>query len=130
MKRRNFTKATRVEIVKRAKTDLAIGTKVCEKCGLPCKRWEIHHLVMDAMETNKSRKLTAADGALWCIPCHKEETKAQAAILAKARDREASHLRANPPSQHPVPRRPSKREERASQPSKLDSLPPRRALYR
>ncbi len=101
MTRRNFTKAVRVEIVKRSMRN---GQTYCEapNCGQPCKRFEIHHLTSDAMETNKSRRLTAADGALWCLPCHSAETKAQAPILAKARAREAAHLKANPAPKRPM----------------------------
>jgi len=101
MTRRNFIRSVRVEIVRRATRD---GQAYCEApgCGGLAKRFEIHHLKMDAMEIDKSRKLTAKDGALWCIPCHDKETSAQAPILAQARAREASHLRAAPPPEHPM----------------------------
>lgn len=108
-KRRNFTKAIRVEIIKRSTRD---GVVYCERCGLPARRFDIHHREMDAMQTDKSRKLTAKDGELLCAgkpeTCHSIETKAQMPILAKARDTEAYHLNAKPPSQHPVRSRPSK----------------------
>lgn len=97
MSRREFSRAVKVEIIKRATRNSQV---YCERegCGLPCRKFEIHHLVMDAMETDKSRKLTAANGALWCIPCHDAETKAQAPILAKARAREAAHVGATRPA--------------------------------
>lgn len=111
MKRRNFSRPVAVEIAKRAlRPD---GQMACEKCGAIGGKLELHHLVMDAMETDKSRKLTAADGAMWCQPCHKPETKAQAAILAEARAREASALSVSTPSRRPMnsPQKP-KRESR------------------
>lgn len=91
MNRRNFSRPVRVEIVKRATRDSQVYCEH-EDCGLPCKKFELHHLKMDALEVDKSRKLTAADGALFCIPCHDRESKAQAPILAKALAREAAHL--------------------------------------
>jgi hypothetical protein len=90
MSRREFTRAVAVEIAKRAlRPD---GQMACEKCGAIGGKLELHHLTLDAMETDKSRKLTSADGALWCRQCHDVETKAQAPILAQARAREASAL--------------------------------------
>lgn len=90
MARREFTKTVKVEIIRRATVN---GAQVCEKCrGWPLKAFELHHLKMDALEIDKRRRLTVADGALWCIPCHAEETAAQAPILARVKAREASHL--------------------------------------
>lgn len=123
MTRRNFTTAVRVEIVKRATRD---GVVYCEHegCGLPTKKYEVHHLKMDAMEVDKSRKLTALDGALFCIPCHDRETKVQRPILAQALAREASHLRV-PRHKVKIPS-PPKREK-----LKRDVLPtpPRRQIF-
>lgn len=101
-KRRNFSTAVRVAIKQRAKREN--GQFYCEApgCGLPCKKGEAHHIVMDAMEIDKSRKLTADQGLWYCLPCHKAATKAQAPVLAKARAREAAHLSAKPPSPRPM----------------------------
>lgn len=87
--RRNFDKRTQVAIIRRATAD---GKVLCERCNALCKTWEIHHRDQDAMEVDKSRKLTPADGELLCKPCHKVLSKAQAPVLAKALRREAAHL--------------------------------------
>lgn len=102
MKRRNFSTAVRVAIKQRAKREN--GQLYCESlaCGVPCKRGEVHHKDMDAMAIDKRRKLTADDGIFLCISCHKEATKMQMPILAKARAREAAHLSAKPPSPRPM----------------------------
>ena len=130
-KRREFSKAVKVEIVKRATREN--GETYCEACGLPCKLFEIHHLDMDAMQVDKSRKLTAADGKLLCIPCHDIETAKQAPVLAKARAREAAHVGVRTRPTVELKSAPFARTEkaikRAAQPSKLDALPPRRSLY-
>jgi hypothetical protein len=98
-KRRNFTKAVRVEIRKRG---VALGLSkgfsgpACERCGLSAKKFEVNHRDMDAMQIDKRRKLTADDGELLCADgpnsCHKIETRKQMPVLVKARKREASHL--------------------------------------
>jgi len=97
MTRRNFARAVRVEKI-RAQTRESVV--YCEGCGLPCRRFEIHHRDMDAMQIDKSRKLTVADAQLLCAgagSCHERETAKQRPILAKALAREASHLGAKAP---------------------------------
>lgn len=87
--RREFDKRTQVAIIKRA---TAGGQVLCERCNALCRRWEIHHIEQDAMQTNKSAKLTPCDGVLLCKPCHDVVTKAQAPVLAKVLRIEAAHL--------------------------------------
>jgi hypothetical protein len=82
--------------------------------------FEIHHKYMDAMQVDKSRKLTADDGLLLCIPCHLAETAKQAPILAKAKRIEAKHLGVKPKSKW-------LKKAKETKPSK--SLPPRREIY-
>jgi hypothetical protein len=119
MKRREFSRAVRVEIAKRATR--ADGQIACEKCGAIGLRLDLHHLEQDAMQIDKSRKLTAADGALWCKPCHDQESKAQAPILAKALAREAAHVGA---------RKPSTMKGRPKPPAKPPrEMPPRRPMF-
>lgn len=112
MPRREFSKAVQVEIIKRASADGGRSVPYCEECVLPVRgRFEIHHLDQDALQIDKKRKLTAADGQLLCRPCHSEITKAQAPVLAKAKRREAKHLgvRSNKPK---IPARPKPVKER------------------
>jgi hypothetical protein len=81
--RREFSAREAFAIVRRA-TDAA-GVTRCERCGGVAVGGEVHHVDMDAMQIDKSRKLTAAGGLFLCKPCHKEETAKQAPILAKAK---------------------------------------------
>jgi hypothetical protein len=123
-KRRNFSTGLKVAIKDRATREN--GQTYCEKCGEPCKRGEVHHLEMDAMKIDKSRKLTAADGAFWCLPCHGEATKAQAPILAKAKARQAAHAGIKAPSRK-MPSRPWPVTEKASRP--VTKVMQRKAIY-
>jgi len=92
MKRRNFIRSVSVEIVRRACAKREDGQPSCERCGAIGCKLEVHHKVMDAMEIDKARKLTAYDGELLCEPCHDPITSKQRKILAKAQRREASHV--------------------------------------
>lgn len=116
MARREFTKAVQVAIIKRA-TDGG-GWFRCESCRAAVVKFEIHHKDMDALEVDKSRKLKPEDGELLCIACHKEVTKAQAPVLAKALRREAKHLGAKKISVK-IPTRP--KVERAPKSTFIDN---------
>jgi len=120
MTRRNFDRATRVAIIKRATID---GVIRCERCGLATRRFEIHHKIADALEIDKSRKLTPADGELLCKDagresCHGRQTaEHDVPAIAKAKRREAAHIGATRPKQSihsrgfpPVPRSHADRE--------------------
>jgi hypothetical protein len=120
MTRRNFDRATKVAIIKRATID---GVIRCERCGIPTRRFEIHHKIADALEINKSRKLMADDGELLCKDagresCHGRQTaEHDVPAIAKAKRREARHLGATRPKQSiknrgfdPVPRAHADRE--------------------
>ena len=61
MARREFTKPVAVAITKRA-TDPQ-GRLRCELCHGAIVKGEVHHVKQDAMETEKVRKLTAAEQA-------------------------------------------------------------------
>lgn len=94
MNRRNFTRATKVEILKRS---MVSGIPTCEAigAGIRCacqKGLDVHHRKMDAMEIDKAAKLTAADGELLCKPHHDPITKKQRKVLKKALATEAAHL--------------------------------------
>lgn len=96
MKRREFPKSVKVEIIKRATRDSVV---YCEKCGLPTKRFEIDHTIAEEFVVDKSKRLTAADGRLLCTVCHKDKTATRdAPAIATARKREAKHLGAAPPA--------------------------------
>lgn len=98
-KRREFPKAIKVAIIKRATLN---GVICCEQCGLPAKRFEIDHTVAEELQIDKTKRLTAADGRLLCGGpggCHTIKTaKYDAPAIATARKREAKHLGASPPA--------------------------------
>ena len=84
--RRHFSRPVKREIHTRA-----TGPDGIKRCENPdCRRvivgrnCQVAHNKQDALEIDKSRKLTAADGRLLCTPCHKEESRIEAPILAKA----------------------------------------------
>lgn len=97
--RQNFSRAVKFEIAKRAtRPD---GQMACEKCGAVGVRLDLHHLDMDAMKTDevkRARKLTAADGAMWCVGCHKPETASQRRVLARVEAAQERHLGLKRPS--------------------------------
>jgi hypothetical protein len=96
MNRRNFIRAVKLEIIKRAtRPD---RQPACERCGAVGLKMDVHHKVMDAMQIDKSRKLTAEDGELLCEPCHDPITATQRRHLAKALAREAKHVGATRPA--------------------------------
>ena len=119
--RQNFTRAVAVEIAKRAtRPD---GQMACENCGAIGVKLELHHLTMDAMvlpEKKRAKRLTAADGALWCVPCHKPETAKQRKALARVEAAEARHLGVaqsrSPIASRPKPDKPPPRERAAGVP--------------
>jgi len=97
MTRRNFDRATKVAIIKRSCARREDGQPNCERCGAIGIPLEVHHKDMDAMQIDKSRKLTADDGELLCEPCHDPITAVQRKQLAKAQAREARALGAVKP---------------------------------
>lgn len=120
MGRREFSQAVKVEIARRAAIEINgwLAGRRCENCGCDTKgSFEFHHLREDGLEVDKSRKLTAADGALWCIPCHDDHTRRfSTPAVAKAKRREAKHLGVK--KKATMARRP--KEPRSS--AKLDSI--------
>ena len=99
MKRREFDRKTKVQIIKRSMIE---GVPTCERiddgarCGVT-KGLEVNHKDMDAMQTDKSRKLTADDGENICKAHHQVETSGQMAVLANTLRIEAKHLGAHKP---------------------------------
>jgi hypothetical protein len=90
--RREFTRSVKVQIIKRS---MVMGEMRCENCAapvFPSKSFDIDHRDPDAMQIDKSRKLTALDGWILCRPCHKRKTAKDVTDIAKAKRREANHL--------------------------------------
>ncbi|MPR61341.1 hypothetical protein D7027_05855 [Ochrobactrum intermedium] len=120
MARREFTKKVYAEIVKRAMQPN--GDIACEGCGLILgkKPYHIDHIKADALEIDKSAKLTAKDGQLLGVDCcHKEKTKQDVAVISEAKRREEKHLGMKRPS--------SKLAKTIKEPKRLSKpLPPRK----
>jgi hypothetical protein len=122
MARREFSKPVKVEILTRCKQTTGFR---CEVCGAVVTHGQIDHTDADALQIDKTRKLTAEDGKFMCIPCHKAKTKIDVAMIARAKRIEARHLGADRPKGK-IPSRPfANRKPREPKPS----LPPRQ-LYR
>lgn len=99
MSRREFTPTVYAQIVKRAMQPN--GEIACEGCGLILgkKTYHVDHTKPDAMEIDKSRKLTADDGKLLGAECcHAPKTKIDVAVIAEAKRREAKNLGIKRPS--------------------------------
>ena len=62
-------------------------------CGVLCKKWEIDHVIPDALHIEKKAGSNESSNAkLLCIECHKEKTANDVAVIAKAKRREAASL--------------------------------------
>jgi hypothetical protein len=120
-KRREFTKATKAAIIRRA--EVPTGFK-CEQCGAIVTSGDVDHTKPDGLEIDKTRKLTADDGRFLCHPCHKVKTADDVAVIAKAKRVEARHLGIVTPKAKIASRGFAKRERQ----EKL-GLPPRRFIY-
>ncbi|WAJ27583.1 hypothetical protein [Antarcticirhabdus aurantiaca] len=93
MARREFTPKVYAQIVHRAMG--GDGGIACEGCGLVLgkKPYHVDHTIPDALQVDKSRELTAADGKLLGVECcHKPKTKVDVGDIARAKRREAKHL--------------------------------------
>ncbi len=130
--RREFSRAQKAQMLKRASN--ASGLIFCEGCGLNItgKAVEFDHIIMEAMVVDKSKPLTIEDGkALGRDCCHRApggKTAQDLAALAKAKRREADHLRiAKPPSLRSAGFAPRAAQRKASAPL-MKQLPPRRGF--
>jgi hypothetical protein len=92
MKRREFTRNQREEIVERSKRG---GKDIrCEGCGqvLGAKAYEIDHIIAEALrpEADKQKRLTIAEGQLLGKCCHRGEdgkTNKDVKAIAEAKRR-------------------------------------------
>lgn len=130
--RREFTKSQKAQMLKRASDER--GIIHCEGCGLNItgKAVEFDHVIMEAMVLDKSKPLTIEDGkALGRDCCHRApggKTAQDLAALAKAKRREADHLRiAKPSSIRSAGFAPRPAQRKASAPL-MKQLPPRRQV--
>lgn len=128
--RREFPKAVYIQIVNRAMQES--GEIACEGCGLILgkKKYHIDHTIADALQIDKSRKLTVDDGKLLGVDCcHKPKTAVDVAVIAEAKRREAKHLGIRTAPSKPIRSAGFAKSEKAARRQPKPSLPPRQ-LYR
>jgi hypothetical protein len=92
--RREFSRAVKFEILRRATVD---GRIQCEGCGLVLKArgFEFDHTIPEALVVDKTKPLTADDGKLLGPCCHRGadgKTKADIGQIAKAKRQERGHV--------------------------------------
>lgn len=90
MTRKNFPRSVKVAVVKRATKN---GVTYCEKCGCPARRFEVDHIIADALGGSN----TIENAELLCkgdpTKCHDIKTdKSDKPAIAKAYRREAKAL--------------------------------------
>ena len=128
MKRREFTRSHREQIVKRATN--AAGYVTCEGCGLVLGRkpYEIDHIIPEALRPDEDRKrrLTIADGQLLGKECcHRGaegKTRQDVKRIAKAKRSATKHMGFERPKK-PMPGRDFPKTEKPKRIAK-DALPP------
>lgn len=131
MSRREFKRDVRVAIIKRSVVN---GVPTCEwldngvRCGCQ-KGLALHHDTMDAMEVDKTSKLTIDDGRMLCPPHHDPITKKQRKDLKRVQAAEARHLGDKDPRTQKIQSPGFPKAAKESRISAKPSLPPR-ALYR
>jgi 5-methylcytosine-specific restriction protein A len=89
--RREFPRAVRVAVIKRATRESVV---YCEKCGAPAKRFQIDHVVADA----HGGKPVIENAELICETCFAVKNPIDTTIAAKLKRQEAGHLGASRPA--------------------------------
>ena len=93
--RREFPRSVRVAVIQRAAVN---GIVCCEKCGAFAKRYQIDHIIADAL----GGEPVLENAQLLCEFCFTPKNAADAALIAQAKRREAEFLSANPPPRRPL----------------------------
>lgn len=99
MARREFSRAIKVQVIKRATRD---GAVYCEKCGALAKRWQIDHVIADA----HGGEPALSNAELICEPCYTTKNAKDTTVAAKLKRIEARHLGAKKTTPA-IPRRPT-----------------------
>ena len=121
-KRREFSKAIKVAVVKRATRD---GVTYCEKCGAIAKRWQIDHVIADA----HGGKPVIENAELICEACYSVKNPKDTTIAAKLKRVEAAHLGIRKePTLKGAGFTAAPPQKKASKPL-TKTQPPRRGLY-
>lgn len=118
MARREFPRAVKVAVIKRATRE---GVIYCEKCGALAKRFQIDHVIADAL----GGEPVLSNAELICELCFSVKNPQDTKLAAKSKRREAIHLGAKAPSPRKIA---SRGFDRRPRPDKLP-LPPRRPMF-
>ena len=89
-KRREFPRSVRVACIQRATRD---GVIYCEQCKAMAKRFQIDHIVADAI----GGEPVLENAMLLCEPCHAAKTPGDTTKAAKTKRQEAKHIGATRP---------------------------------
>jgi 5-methylcytosine-specific restriction endonuclease McrA len=117
MTRRNFSRAVKVAVVKRCTRD---GIVYCEKCGAIAKKFQIDHVIADAL----GGEPVISNAELICEPCYQVKNPQDTTLAAKVKRIEAKHIGVEMPKVK-IPKRTKNEKPKRD---KLD-MPPRRSLY-
>jgi 5-methylcytosine-specific restriction endonuclease McrA len=120
MKRREFPRAVRVEVVKRSTRG---GIVYCEKCGLPAKKFQIDHIIADA----HGGEPVIGNAELICETCYSVKNPKDTTIAAKLKRQEAKHLGAKTEPKVKLQSRGFAKRDKA--PLIEKQTPPRRSIY-
>lgn len=118
--RREFPKRVKVAVIKRATVN---GGVFCEKCGLPAKKFQIDHVIADAL----GGQPIIENAMLLCDECYNVKNPDDTKKAAKVKRIEAKHLGATMRKA----RIPNRGFPKAEKPNRIEKppLPPRRAMY-
>ena len=114
IKRREFSRAVRVQAIKRATT--VTGQVFCQICGALCRSFEVDHIIADS----HGGEPTLENARIVCQSCHAEKSSKDTTTAAKIKRVEAKHLGATKPKAE-IKSRGFDRKQRTPKPS----LPPR-----
>jgi 5-methylcytosine-specific restriction enzyme A len=122
--RREFPRAVRVQVIKRATRESIV---YCEECSLPAKKFQIDHVRADGL----LGKPVLENARLICETCYRIKNPQDTSAIALAKRREAIHLGAKPAPAAPIRSPGFARTQRTLDRSKRQTkqaLPPRQ-LY-
>lgn len=118
--RREFPRSIKVAVIKRANHGGAI---YCERCGLPAKKFQIDHIVADAI----GGEPVIGNAELICDVCFGIKNPHDTRLAAKSKRREAKFLGVSKTAARPI-QQPSKQQKPGS--GKLPVPPPRNIYER
>ncbi len=124
MSRREFSRAVRVAVIKRATRESGV---YCEGCGLPAKKFQIDHIRADGL----LGEAKIENARLICDVCYGIKNPQDTSAIARAKRLEAAHVGAKPVPSTPIRSPGFAPTQRALDRSKREPKQalPRRQLY-